>query len=147
MVGGQYQCFAKPSDFVVVNDGRGYEWGDLDLDGRKTRYGRDHNWGAFHLAGLVQIDPKIDDAGNFRMLRACGLVNDCDNYLRMFRRTGNRSRDMRQSRWTKFEKNQTAYVESLGSGDRTRLRRLVTNAPWYMHDIYCIPCTGKGPIK
>lgn len=145
--GAGYQFFAKPLEFVVDNDGRGFGWGDLKLDGRKTPYGRDDNWGAFHLAGLLQIDPKIDDADEFKLCRACGLVSVSDNYLRMFRRAGNRPGDMRQSKWTEFEKKDTAYVESLGSGPRTQLQKLVTNVPWYTHDVYCIPCTGKGPLK
>ena len=131
---------------VVGNNGRELPWDDYYTGQSTPLYGRDNNWGAFHLAGLVQIDAEID-AHNVELRKACGLVSLSENNLRMFRSVGNRSGDMRQSLWTEYERHHGPLLESLGSGQRRRLQQLVTNVPWYIHDVYCIPCTGKGTIK
>lgn len=137
-VGGAFQFFAKPWEMVVDNDGRGFAWDDPDFGyyaGEWTRCGIHDDWGAFHLAGLVQINAK-----NGSLRKACGLVSVSPNNLRMFRRVGKRMDDMRQSLWAE-------YLESLGEDAPYGLRQRVTKAPWYAPDVYCIPCAGKGDIK
>ncbi|CAM9990807.1 unnamed protein product, partial [Ectocarpus sp. 8 AP-2014] len=82
---GSWQFFSHARDITPDNDGEPYTWegeyGWYNLI-RPMLAGPSNDWGAFDLAGLLQID----QSGEF--IKACGCASLEENDLRFFVRAG-----------------------------------------------------------
>ncbi|CAM9525995.1 unnamed protein product, partial [Ectocarpus sp. 13 AM-2016] len=82
---GSWQFFSHARDISPDNDGEPYTWeGDFGWYNliRPMLAGPSNDWGAFDLAGLLQINQRGE------LIKACGCVSLKDNDLRFFIHAG-----------------------------------------------------------